>query len=432
MDATSRARVADVSGRPSERRTSSIPAVDILRGITIIWMVLFHLHADTRGVPGARAGAAAFLTAVGSGDLVGAFGTAATALVGLPSFRIDLFLFVSGLALMLGPFASTREFLRRRLNAVLPSYWLATLLVLAVFIPLAAVRASILGHAFGPELQGGALLGRAPYRFEPLDIIRSLSIFGRFEDGRTMQVIAPSMWYVLLVLQAYCVFPALRALLARLGTFRFLTATFAITWLVRGLAFGYPPAMSVDGQSLAVGLLPLRLAPFAAGMAAARWAEGLRTEPTRRVSLGLAGPAVLLILATVWACRAANVPHTFLGVIGPIAVLVPALPGLWVLTAAISAVPALRRILTWSGRHSITILVVQDPLRFVVGTAMSLGGKLGGRFWWIAPAYLGTTLVLAWFWSPVPAWIARRVRMPSVTFQPVAGRVRAALRGTLF
>ena len=240
-------------------------------------------------------------------------------------------------------------------------------------------------------------------------MIWSFSIVGRFQGLRTMQLIAPSMWYVVLMLQAYCAFPVLRALLARLGPVRFLLVTIAVTWVGRWLVFHYVPLPSFDPAATVIYFLPFRLAPLVLGMVASRWAAALRVVPRRGVSLGLAGPAMLLVLAAVWSSRDVNTPGTSLGVIGPIATFLPALPGLWILAGAASTVSGLRRILAWAGRHSISILVVQDPLRFVVGTAVALGWKLGGWTYWLAPAYLASTLLLAWVWSPVPGWVTSRM-----------------------
>jgi hypothetical protein len=205
------------------------------------------------------------------------------------------------------------------------------------------------------------------------------------------------------------VYELLRALLVRLGPVWFVLLTFGVTWLGRWLVFRYDPFPSFGPNATVIYLLPFRLAPLAAGMVAARWVTALRVVPTRSVSLGLIGPAMLLLLATVWASDDVNSPGTILGVVGPIATLVPALPGLWMLTAAASTVPGLARILVWAGRHSISILVAQDALRFVVGTVMRLGLKAGWMTWWLALPYLAASLLLAKVWSPLPVWVTERV-----------------------
>lgn len=387
---------------------AKLPAVDVLRGITIVWITLFHMFADTRGAPGPELRFSGWLSTLRSEGLGAGVEGAISAIVALPTIRVDLFLFVTGLVLMLRPELPARVFLWRRMRVVLPSYWLGSLLVFAVVILLAAIRTMVVGGEFGTQLREGSLLARLPYVFEWSDILRSLSVVGRFEDTRSMQVISPSMWYILLALQAYCLFPALRRTLARIGPFWFVLLMCAVTWIGRWLVFRYDPLPSFDPNSTVIHLLPFRLAALAAGMVAARWAAALRVVPRRSVSFGLAGPALLLVLAATWASDDLNKPGTVLGVIGPIAILIPSLPAMWILATAASVVPGLGRILIWSGRHSISILVAQDALRFVVGTAMTLGVAAGWMTWWITLPYLAATLVLAKVWAPLPAWFTKR------------------------
>jgi peptidoglycan/LPS O-acetylase OafA/YrhL len=415
-------RALDALQPPTMETRAFLPVIDVLRGITILWVALFHLYVDTRGIPGSDATASGTLAALLSGAIVRTLALAVDSLAGLPSFRVDLFLFVTGFVLMLSHRTRASAFLSRRLKAVLPSYWLGSLLVLGVILILAGVRAAIVGSPFGFEVQRGSILARLHYLVEPLDIIRSFSIVGRFESPRTMQVVAPSMWYVVLVLQAYCVFPLLRALLSRLGPVRFFLAALAFTWLGRWLEFRYSFVPGFDPNAAVIYFLPFRLLPLALGMVASRWAPALRATPRRAVALALAGPAIVVVLAAVWASDYSNSPRALIGVVGPTAPLVLALPGLWAIAAAASALPALRRLLTWTGRHSIAILVVQDPLRFAVGTALALGIRLGESTWWIAPGYIAASLLLAWAWSPVPTWVSNRLWPPaSAVLRPAAG-----------
>jgi peptidoglycan/LPS O-acetylase OafA/YrhL len=401
-------RPAAPSALPSTH-AGALPVVDLLRGISILWVTLFHFYVDTRGVPGLEVGARACLSSLRSGDVACAVGCAANALVARPAFRIDLFLFVTGLVLMLRPAAPASAFVARRMRSVLPSYWLSSLLALAVIVILAGLRAAVTGGSFAVELHQGSLLAGEPYRLEVLDLVRSLSLVGRFQSPRTMQVIAPSMWYVVLVLQAYCVFPALRAFLSRAGPIQFFLAIVALTWLGRWLVFRHAPFASFDPNATVLYFIPFRLAPLAAGMVASRWAAGLRAVPTRGQALALVGPSLALVLAAVWASSEVNTPGTALGAIGPVATLLPALPGFWMASAAAGTVPGLRRVLTWAGRHSISILAVQDPLRFMVGTAVTLHGTLTLWTWWLTPAYLAASLFFAWVWAPWPAWVGARL-----------------------
>jgi hypothetical protein len=313
---------------------------------------------------------------------------------------------------MLRPPAPILAFLNRRMRAVLPSYWLGSLLVLVVIVGLALVRSAIWGGDVAGLVRHGALLARAPYTVEPFDILRSLSVFGRFHDLRTMQVVAPSMWYVLLVLQAYCLFPFLRQLLTRMGPVWFLVAIGGTTILGRWLVERAGGVGTFTAHEAVVYLVPFRLGAVAVGMVASRWAVRFTAVPGRLASALLAAPALLIVIATVWASDEVNWPETTIGVIGPLVALLPALPAFWALASAATAVPMLCRLFTWAGKYSISILVAQDALRFIVGTVLLLGGKLAPWFWWLALPYLGATMLLAWAWAPVPAWVADKLWPP--------------------
>ncbi|MEI6668269.1 MAG: acyltransferase [Acidobacteriota bacterium] len=398
------------------------PEIDVLRGATILWVSLFHLYVDTRGVPGAEVGARAFVEALREGSIRGVLGSAAGAMAGLPSFRVDLFLLVTGLVLMLRPPSGAWTFWQRRFRSVLPSYWLGSLLTLAVIVGLSTIRALAGGAGIAAELQRGSLLAGHLYLVEPGDILRSLSVIGRFESQRTMQVVAPSMWYIVLVLQVYCVFPLLRRWLERAGPWRFAAGALVVTWCGRWLVFTYPPLSTFDPNATVIHFLPFRLAPLALGMMLATWMPQRRDSRRDGRRLGLLVPAAVVLLAAQWLSVGANAPGTLPGVIGPIVALVVALPGLWMATVAATSLPRVRRSLAWAGRHSMAVLVVQDSLRFAVGTAIVLGGSLHRYTWLLAVPYLLACLALARVWTPLPARLAARFWPPS----PATDRVATA------
>jgi len=106
--------------RPYLRAASGrLALLDVLRGMTILWITLFHFYIDTRGAAGVGARPGRFVAALGRGDLAEAAMVAVRALTGLPSFRLDVFLFVSGLVLCLGRPLPAPVFYRRRAHAIL-------------------------------------------------------------------------------------------------------------------------------------------------------------------------------------------------------------------------------------------------------------------------------------------------------------------------
>jgi len=382
--------------------------VDALRGISILWVAVFHLWVDIRPMPGTEVGARAVAETLRGGDVASALVKAATAFAGLPSFRVDLFLFVTGLVLMMGQAQPAGVFLRRRARAILPNYWLGSLVGAAVLVALAVLRASVAGTPLAGEIAYGTRLARVAYHFEPLDILRSLLVVGRFESARMMQVIAPSLWYVALVMQAYVLFLSMRWLLERIGRAPFFLVCLAAMLCGRALVFRFNLLPTFDANATVIYFVPFRLAPLALGMVAAGWVARLRSGPGRRAALALLVPAVCLLLGAIWGSGGANRPGTLAGVIGPILPLSFALPAIWVIAAASLTVPGLGRLLLWAGRHSLSILVVQDVLRFTVGTLVAFGLGLGPYVWPLIPAYVGASLLLARAWDALQRRIADR------------------------
>ena len=379
-------------------------------------MILFHLHADARGVPGpAAASLAEVARRVAHLDPGGALAAVAAALVGRPSVRIDIFLFGSALALTRARYGGWGRFYARRARAVLPGYWLGTLLVALALAGLAVFRAAWQHHPVVGELTGGAVLAGAPFRFEPFDLVRSLSIVGRFTGGRAMQVVAPSSWYIALALQLYLAFPLLVAAKRRLGPGLFVAVLLAVTTAARAALLGRPHETfwGFLPASASVELLPFRLAPVAFGMVASSLFTRLSGAPrASRARAALVAPAILLLLAASSLSEHVNAPLTAAGIAGPLVPFAFGLPGAVALTLAIAAWPAASRTMQWAGRHSLALLVVQDVLRFAVGTAVALGVRTGPLMWPAAPFYLAAAMLMAAAWHGVTRRATDRIWPP--------------------
>jgi len=121
-----------------------------------------------------------------------------------------------------------------------------------------------------------------------------------------MQVVSPSLWYVVLLGQLYLAFPLLLGALRRVGPWWFLTAAAATTWIARVAAFRHALVPGFDAVQTVICFIPFRLLAPAAGMVAARWADSL-ARPPRRALLWLLSPvAASSLLAAVWVSRDLN------------------------------------------------------------------------------------------------------------------------------
>jgi peptidoglycan/LPS O-acetylase OafA/YrhL len=402
---------AGLRGAPAhEGGRERLPVLDALRGLAICWITAYHFLVDARGVEAwSWATPSAFFDALGHADARAALRVLATVILARSTFRTDIFLLLTGVALTLAPPARTSVFLWRRLQAVLPGYWLGSLLVAAALFVCAALRSAVTGAPFASELEHGARLAGLPYRFEPLDLIRSFSIVGRLTSARAMQVVAPSLWYVLLVLQVYLAFPLLRHALRGLGRVRFLVLCLLVTWAGRALLFRLAPLAAVDPGAASVYWLPFRLAPLVLGMvAAARARPLLRRPPAPSRALALAAPGLVLLAAAAALGAHANAPGTLPGALGPIVPMMLGLPALWSLAAASQTVPKVAGLVAGAGRRSLSILVVQDVLRFAAGSAIALRFDVSARLLVLGPLYLAVALALARLWDPLPRRLADR------------------------
>lgn len=372
-------------------------------------VTLFHFNADTRGVPGPETTASAAFAALQHGNLLDAAAISARAAIGLPAFRLDLLLFVTGLVLSLAPVTGAARFFRRRARSVLPNYWLGSLAVAALLVALAILRAMWHATPVDAEIRMGTLLARTPYRFEWLDLVRSMSILGRFQDARTIQVVAPSMWYIALVLQLYVIFPFLRAALKRVGPWWFLAGCATVMWAGRAIVLRHPPFAGFDGPATAVCFLPFRLLSPALGMVVARWRWLLDPIPRRALAFAGVIPALALIVVAGWVAIGVNDPGTVRGLFGSTPSLLVVLPGVWILASAILHVDRLSTIFTWIGRRSLSVLVVQDFLRISIGTLLSLGLHLERWTWWLILPYVGVAVLLVRWWEPFQVAVTNRL-----------------------
>jgi len=375
-------------------------ALDALRGLTILWVATMHFAADTRGLPGVEVGPPALWARLSQGDPAGALAGALTGVLFLPGFRLDLLLFVTGLVLSLGRPLPARVLLTRRARAILPGYWLGTLAVAAIIMICAALRAAVLGTPFADEAHAGSRLAGSPYLFVPEDVVRSATVAGRFQSPASVQVVSPSLWYIALVAQFYVAYPLMRWLHARLGAAGFLVAC-TVTMLacraavLNGLAIG-----TFDPVSALASFLPFRLASPALGMIVAPW---LKARAAAGPGPGHAAArfvlALALLLVSGWISAGHLLPVDVALAVGPSLAVPPAMIGLWLLAGALPG--PIDRLLVWAGGVSLALLVVQDGLRLVVGTFISLGVPLAAWMWPLLPLYLAAALGLTRFWWPI-------------------------------
>ncbi len=298
---------------------------------------------------------------------------------------VQLFLIVGGFGLTwgllargAGPTLGVREFWARRARRIYPPWWAAHLLFLGPCL--------LLGRGLDPR-EGAFWIDLAGLRITPYQLY----------------YFAPAWWYVGLLVQLTAVYPVLWALLRRLGPARFLAATLAIAFVIRGaglLAFhDYLDAWSRGA------IFITRLPEFALGMALAGW---MHDAPTS-VDAWLRAPGVRIAALIAWIAGAV-LSLDLLGM-----TVAPFLLGAGVfglLYAPASAPDRAGRpadAWVWIGRHTYSLFLVHQPFVAMLvphGTESGAGRIALG----VAAALLLTVaaaLGLEWIAGPAVARLRR-------------------------
>jgi peptidoglycan/LPS O-acetylase OafA/YrhL len=378
-----------------------IVSVDIVRGFAILWVILYHLWSDLK-----------YPHIMSTGDPLSAvsdrardahpcamLGALTDAFFRLGFLGVPLFMILSGLSLTMSAMRrpltprGTPAFMYRRFRRVMIPYWFGFAYAVAFALALAFVEWQRHGgHPYwwfakhgdvpltgGQLFAGGLLVPRYwtnDWQFAP--------------EG--------SLWFVLLIVQYYLLFPPLLALMKRIGPLPFCALAAAVTLL------SLNRVLSVDGDLTQAAnwvtmLAPFRIFEFALGMAVGhllvRHPAALRAacSPPFAPLLMTLGLALFLAGNTI---DAADSSHRVI-LIGPLIALGMSLFFLPLLAKAPGRIEvwAPGRLLAWVGVISYTVLIVNEPLRSVTHTLRTEHAPLAWRVLWVGVLYMPITLLAA-------------------------------------
>jgi peptidoglycan/LPS O-acetylase OafA/YrhL len=225
--------------------------VDGVRGLSILWIAVFHGFITYGGrYPWLRTFDAfpPFIAKCAPTSVFGKFSCAIEGIVaGLfqkGSEGVGVFLLFSGFGLTYsllkrgGGEPSWKTWYRQRLIRLLPLYWLAHIIFLV-----------------------------SPFQLphDPIDYRFVLSFFGDriYPVSEVFYYLVPAWWFIGLLLQLYIVFPFLFRLLQRLGSMRFLVLCIVVTCAARYLI---SEVIQANGLYIQGAFFACRLWEFAAGM----------------------------------------------------------------------------------------------------------------------------------------------------------------------
>lgn len=426
--------------RPPAGDSGRLPSIDILRGIAIMWVVLFHIWGDIKFFPGApknyyqslidqaRDGAGAWRVFTAFTDVIFRIG-----FEGVP-----LFMMISGLSLTVAAYRAggslnwPRFFVQRFRKLLLP-YWAGVAMTFGVIALIAWRQLQLEGGTFNDHFTGGVTISMlTPVTIDRGVVFASIALVPRLLDDRWFFAPQLALWFVGLLAQYYLLFPLLFIIMKRIGVIAFLLLTFAITAGSNWWALDQYAILELRFR-LVTGWAPFRLIEFTAGMAmgwllvapeAERWLRLARrwfvVVPV--LVLGLVAHTAGDLMIGNWSLgswQALALPLATAGLALLALPLVVKRPGRLTLS-----VPA--RAIATVGVMSYGILIMSDAMRLVASQIRV--EQPPDAVWWtfLVAVYVPASVILAWplcrvfGLMPLPA---RRAAEPAT--RPVAAPVPA-------
>jgi len=394
-----------VTNKP-ERTPQLIPpsgrivAIDVVRGFAILWVILYHLWTDikienARSVPDTFR----FVPHQLTHDPPATFTAVSDAFFRIGFLGVPLFMILSGLSLTMVAMRreprprETPRFLYRRLRRVMIPYWFGFAYTLAF----ATVLAVIQWQRHGGDSYAW-FVRHGDVRINGGQLFAGGLLVPRFWSRAWQFAPEGSLWFVLLIVQYYLLFPLLLPLLKRIGPWWFLAAAFTVTFISLNCI------VAVDGNLLNANswvetLAPFRIFEFALGMAGGYLMikrPELLLEYTR-APLDILSIVVLGLLLFVGGNMidldsgdlvTFQSPMIALGLSLIFLPLVCKLPGRLEVSAP-------GRMFAWVGVVSYTVLIVNEPLRSVTHTMYIDHASDAWRALWVGAIYMPVTLIAA-------------------------------------
>jgi peptidoglycan/LPS O-acetylase OafA/YrhL len=332
--------------------------LDGFRGVAALYVVLYHARLqvwpDFSGADGPRGLTRALTGWLGFGEL------AVTCFIAVSGFC--LMLPVLGNHGILGP-GGTRRFFFRRARRILPAYYMALFLSIAIVAGLIAAHGNNLAGRPLPITNGG--------------ILSHLALVQNFQIGTLLQINGP-LWSIAVECQICLFFPLLILARSRFGMVTVLGVAYLMTLVLQ----------SRVQETQYKGLMPLYYFVFLLGMFAAEVAVGLR----KRAFIWMAGAMSALLLGM----------FLFPGLrfIADINVVV----GFWCFSILIVCTQWPRswvsRVAGWSpiatiGTFSYSLYLLHGPLQQLLWFEILLPMKLGKVLTFATGLTVGTGLIVA-------------------------------------
>jgi peptidoglycan/LPS O-acetylase OafA/YrhL len=400
--------------------------IDILRGLAILWVVIYHLWgASANGfvqLPLPRTYYQNLGERLRDGDAMATL-TAFTDLVFRLGYNgVTIFMILSGMSLTISAMRSRRpisllNWYPTRLRKILIPYWAAWCLYLATLAAVALYRTQADGGTFSHNFQ---YLGLA--HMMDFDRARAgLLIVPRLLYARHLNAPSPTLWFILVLLQYYLLFPLLLPLLRRIGPAAFAMMALAVSVAATGWLIGEYGSIAGRGTWWRAWF-PFRFFEFGIGIVIgylmAEHPRALRRALSPRLALlALIGLGLGLHTWGSWIdvrngyWDAISYQLVAAGFATLILALVVARPG-----AILTSAPA--RLIAFVGTISYTVLIVNESFLYLNYYFIVQGYQWTVGWWYyVVVLYVPLTVILAYplavVLGLVPKPVAKRKPAPS-------------------
>jgi peptidoglycan/LPS O-acetylase OafA/YrhL len=218
-----------------------VASIDILRGLSILWIIAYHLWGDQKHrFAGSEPLYIAFRDHLLDGHWYAAAGALLELVVGSGYQGVIVFMMLSGASLTMNAYRRGEPPILRgygsRFRKLLVAYWAGVVLIIGTIAVIALLQLVIDGGTFTKQWDQVTVQG-SPVKLRATGALQAMTVFGDFvREPRAFEPSQHALWFIPLLLQYYLLFPFAFRLLQRIGPIRFLVVGLAFALLARAAA----------------------------------------------------------------------------------------------------------------------------------------------------------------------------------------------------